>query len=75
MIVLALLAIIVVGPEDLPKLMRTLGRFMAKLRAMGQEFKSAFDEMGAASEMAELRREIDELKEMGRLSNLTDKDF
>jgi len=35
MIVLALLAIIVVGPKDLPKLMRTMGQFMAKVRAMG----------------------------------------
>ena len=72
MIVLALLAIIVVGPEDLPKLMRRMGQFMAKMRAMAQEFKDAFNEMGDATEMAELRKEIEELKQMGKLSNLTD---
>jgi len=75
MIVLALLAIIVVGPKDLPKLMRTLGGAMARVRALGQEFKSAFDEMGEATEMAELRREIEELKKMGKLSNLSDEAF
>lgn len=75
MMVLALLAIIVVGPKDLPKLMRSVGGFMAKIRAMGQEFKDAFDDMGAEEEMAELRREIDDLKKMGKLSNLSDEAF
>ncbi len=75
MIVLALLAIIVVGPEDLPKLMRSIGRFMAKIRGLAQEFRQAFDEMGEASEVAELRREIDELKQMGKLANFSDDDL
>lgn len=75
MVVLMLLAIIVVGPKDLPKLMRTVGGFMAKLRGMGQELKDAFEDMGAAQEMAELRKEIDDLKNMGKLSNLSDEAF
>lgn len=72
MIVLALLAIIVVGPKDLPKLMRTLGQFMAKMKAMGQEFKDAFEDMGADEEIAAMRREIEELKNLGKLENLAD---
>ncbi len=64
-IVLALLAIIVVGPKDLPKLMRTMGQLMAKIRGLGQEFKSAFEEMGAEEEIAEMRKEIAELKKLG----------
>ncbi len=75
MMVLALLAIIVVGPKDLPKLMRTIGGLMARIRAMGQEFKDAFDDMGADAEMAELRKEIEDLKKMGKLSNLSDEAF
>ena len=75
MMILGLLAIIVVGPKDLPKLMRSLGNFMARIRAMGQEFKDAFDDMGAAEEMAELRKEIEDLKSMGKLSNLSDEAF
>jgi len=74
-VVLALLAIIVVGPKDLPKLMRTMGQFMAKMRAMGQEFKDAFDEMDADGEVAQMRREIEELKNMGKLENLSDEAF
>lgn len=74
MIVLALIAIVFVGPEDLPKLMRSLGGFMAKIRGLAQEFKSAFDEMGRETEMAELRKEIDELKNMGKLTDLAGDD-
>ena len=74
-LVLALLAIIVVGPKDLPKMMRVVAKFMGQLRAMGQEFRDAFDEMAAAEEMAEIRKEIDELKKLGKLSNLSDEAF
>ena len=52
MLVIVLLAIIFVGPKDLPKLMRTIGQWMAKFRAMGNEFKSAFDDMGVDDEVA-----------------------
>lgn len=74
-IVIAILALIVVGPEDLPKLARQIGGFMNKIRSLGREFKAAFDEMGEESEMAELRREIEELKKMGKLENLSDDAF
>jgi len=74
-IVLALLAIIVVGPKDLPKLMRTLGGFMAKMRAMGQEFKDAFDDMDAEDEIAQMRKEIEELRDLGKIENLVGDDI
>lgn len=75
MLLLVVLAIIFVGPKDLPKMMRTLGQYIGKLKAMSQEFKDAFDEMGRETELAELRKEIDDLKSMGNLSNLVDEDF
>lgn len=68
-VVLALLAIIVVGPKDLPVLMRKMGGMMAKIRSMGQEFRDAFENMEAETEMAELRKEIQALKDMGTLSD------
>ena len=63
-LVILLLAIIVVGPEDLPKMMRKAGQFMGKVRGMANEFKQAFEEMGAEAEIAELRKELDDLKAM-----------
>lgn len=69
MIVLALLAIIVVGPKDLPVLMRKLGQMMGKIRSMGQEFKDAFADMESETEMSELRKEIEELKKIGKFTD------
>jgi len=72
MVVLVLLAVIVVGPKDLPKLMRTIGQGMAKIRGMASEFTQAFDDMGAEQEMADLRKELSELRKMGSLETLKD---
>ena len=75
MLVIAILALVVVGPKDLPAMMRKAGQFMAKIKSLGQEFKSAFDQIGEDDELADLRREIDELKAMGQMSNLSDEAF
>lgn len=68
MLVIVLLAIIFVGPKDLPQLMRTIGQWMARIRAMGNEFKSAFDDMGVDDEVAAIRREIEEMKSLGNIA-------
>jgi len=68
MIILVLLAVIVVGPKDLPKVTRTLGAALGKIRMMASEFTRAFEDMGAETEMAELRAEIEALKAEGSLT-------
>jgi sec-independent protein translocase protein TatB len=68
MLVIVLLAIIFVGPKDLPQLMRTIGQWMARIKAMGNEFKSAFDDMDIDNEVSAIRREIEEMKSMGTLA-------
>jgi sec-independent protein translocase protein TatB len=75
MLLIAVLALIVVGPKDLPVMMRRAGQFFAKMKAMGQEFKDAFNQIGQEDELAQLREEIDELKAMGKMSNLSDEAF
>ena len=62
LILIAVIALIVVGPRDLPKLMRSLGQFVAKARALAGEFTAAFDQMARETEMDELRKEIDAIK-------------
>ncbi|GGC99691.1 Sec-independent protein translocase protein TatB [Aquisalinus flavus] len=62
LMVLAVLALVVVGPKDLPKLMRGIGKFLKQARAMADEFRAGFDEMARETEMAELREEIESLK-------------
>lgn len=62
LLLIAIIALIVVGPRDLPKLMRSAGRMVGKARAMASEFTSAFDQMARETEMEELRQELDALK-------------
>jgi sec-independent protein translocase protein TatB len=66
MLVIAAVALIVVGPKDLPLLLRKIGQFVAKLRGMASEFRASFDEMARQSELDELRQEVQAMRE-GRL--------
>src|SRR5215469_16796702 len=61
-LIVGAVALIVVGPKDLPILMRKVGRFMARVRAMAAEFRASFDELARQSELDELRREVEALK-------------
>ena len=61
-LVIGLVALLVVGPKDLPVLMRKVGRFMARARSMANEFRSSFDEMARQSELDELRKEVEALR-------------
>ncbi len=61
-LVIGLLALIVVGPKDLPLMMRKVGQFVARARAMANEFRSSFDEMARQAELDELRKEVEALR-------------
>ena len=67
-IFLALIALIVVGPKDLPVLMRKVGQWVGKMRGLAAEFRSSFDELARQSELDELRKEVDALRSQ-RLSD------
>jgi sec-independent protein translocase protein TatB len=62
LLIAAVVALIVVGPKDLPVLLRKLGQFMAKVRAMAAEFRASFDEMARQSELDELRKEVEAMR-------------
>jgi sec-independent protein translocase protein TatB len=61
-LVIAVVALLVVGPERLPLLLRKLGKMVAKARGMANEFRSSFDEMARQSELDELRKEVEALR-------------
>ena len=61
-LIVLVVALVVVGPKDLPRLMHMLGRWMAKARAMADQFRRSFDEMSRQAELDELRAEIDSLR-------------
>ena len=68
LIVIAAVALIVVGPKDLPVLMRKIGAFLSKMRGLAAEFRASFDEMARQSELDELRKEVEQLR-AGRLAD------
>src|SRR5215217_5070986 len=72
LLVIAAVALIVVGPKDLPILLRKLGQFVAKLRGMASEFRASFDEMARQSELDELRKEVEAMRS-GQLTDMAAK--
>ncbi|THD77744.1 MAG: twin-arginine translocase subunit TatB [Phenylobacterium sp.] len=69
LMIAAVIALVVVGPKDLPILLRRVGQFMAKLRGMAAEFRASFDEMARQSELDDLRKEVDALRK-GQLAEI-----
>ena len=65
-----IVALVVVGPKDLPRMMRMVGRWMGKARAMANQFRKSFDEMARQSELDELRAEIEALRNERPLADL-----
>jgi sec-independent protein translocase protein TatB len=61
-VVIALAALVIVGPKDLPVLMRRVGKVVGKVRNMANEFRASFDEMARQSELDELRQEVEALR-------------
>jgi sec-independent protein translocase protein TatB len=61
-LIVGAVALMVVGPKDLPVLMRKVGQFMARVRGMAAEFRASFDELARQSELDELRREVQALR-------------
>lgn len=61
-LIIAAVALIVVGPERLPVMLRQLGKWVAQMRRMASEFRSSFDEMARQSELDELRKEVEALR-------------
>lgn len=53
----AVVAIVVIGPKDLPRAMRVAGKWVAKMRRMSNAFRSGFENMVREAEMEEMERE------------------
>lgn len=61
-VVIAVIALLVVGPKDLPKLLRQIGRFVGKMRSMADDFRSSFEDMARQTELDDLRKEVEALR-------------
>ena len=61
-LILAVVAIVVVGPKELPALLRAVGQFIAQLRRHAAEFRAQFDEAMKSTELDQIRRDVEAIK-------------
>ena len=55
-LIVAVVALIVIGPKDLPKAMRVLGFWVGRARGVARQFRSGFDEMVREAELADMEK-------------------
>src|ERR1700712_4178733 len=63
LVVIAVVALIAIGPKELPGVLRMVGQWMGKARKMAAEFQGQFQEAMREAEMADLKKTFDEVKE------------
>jgi sec-independent protein translocase protein TatB len=61
LIVIGVVALIAIGPKELPGALRALGHWMGKIRRMAAEFQNQFQEAMREAEMADLKKQVDTL--------------
>jgi len=61
--IIAVVALIAIGPKELPGVLRMVGQWVAKARKMAAEFQGQFQEAMREAEMADLKKSFDEVKE------------
>ena len=63
LVVIAVVALVAIGPKELPGVLRMVGQWMGKARKMAAEFQGQFQEAMREAEMADLKKSFDEVKE------------
>lgn len=61
MAVITLVALVVIGPKDLPKVARTIGQWTGKARALARDFQRSLDDMAREAELDEIKKSIDKV--------------
>jgi len=76
LVVIGIVALIAIGPKELPTVLRTLGQWMGKIRRMANEFQTQFNEALREAEFADLKKHADELSssvaEIGKIDPIAD---
>jgi sec-independent protein translocase protein TatB len=63
LVVIAVVALIAIGPKELPGVLRMAGQWIGKIRRMAADFQSQFQEALREAEMEDLKQQVDEIKE------------
>src|SRR3954469_17763232 len=59
LLVIAIVALVVIGPKELPGLLRTWGKWMSQMRGMASEFRGHVDEMVRQSELDQVKKQLE----------------
>lgn len=72
LLVIAVILIVVVGPKDLPPMIRAFGKMTSRLRRTAGEFRAQFDEALREAELDDLRKSVDEVRSLNPKNALRD---
>ena len=61
LLVIGITALIVVGPKDLPKVLRSITSFLRKIKSMASQFHSGIDDLANEAEISDLRKEVNKI--------------
>jgi sec-independent protein translocase protein TatB len=70
LVVIAVVALIAIGPKELPGVLRMVGQWMGKARKMAAEFQGQFQEAMREAEMADLKKSFDEVRDIASGNNV-----
>jgi sec-independent protein translocase protein TatB len=70
LMVIAVVAIVVIGPKDLPKAMRTVGRWSGRMRRMARDFQNQFNDALREAELDEVKKEVQSLAKIDPLADV-----
>ena len=63
LLILGIVALLVIGPKDLPALLRTIGKYVGIIKRQAAEFRAQFDEAMRESELAELKKSVESIQQ------------
>lgn len=66
LILIGVVALIVIGPKELPSVLRMIGQWTAKIRRMATEFQGQFSEALREAEMVDLKKQVEDINETAR---------
>lgn len=73
MVLIGAVALVVIGPKDLPKALRTVGQTVGRIRRMASEFQGQFNEAMREAELADLKKQVEDVG--GSVSSALNNDF
>jgi len=69
LLIIAIVALVVIGPKELPGVMRQVGLALAKVRRMASEFQGQFMEAMRESELEELKKDVQKISDSANYTN------